>query len=180
MARAGIPCEILISDVDEDVDGPAHHQVERLALRKARAARQKTSGAAVIIAADTLVSLDGWVLSKPADKADAFAMLNALQGRKHHVYTGVAIIKTGEKDEIHSFVESAHVHFRPLTAHDIEGYIATGEPFDKAGAYGAQGRGAVLISRIEGDFFTVMGLPVSRLCVKLAEMGINIWNIPRL
>jgi septum formation protein len=176
MEQAGIPCEVIVSDVDENIAGPANEQVEQLSLRKARAVRRQLSGEAIIIAADTLVSLDGQVLSKPACGADAFAMLRALQGRKHTVYTGVAIIKAGDGgDKVHSFVESAHVYFRPLSNYDIGGYIASGESFDKAGAYGAQGRGAVLVERIEGDFFTVMGLPVSRLCVALAEMGVDVW-----
>ena len=139
--------------------------------------RQQVSGEAIIIAADTLVSLDGQVLSKPACGADAFAMLRALQGRKHTVYTGVAIIKAkgGGDDDVRSFVDCADVYFRPLSNYDIGGYIASGESFDKAGAYGAQGRGAVLVERIEGDFFTVMGLPISRLCAVLAEIGVDIW-----
>ena len=176
MEQAGLPCEIIVSDVDENIDGPACQQVEQLALRKAQAVRQQVSDEAIIIAADTLVSLDGRVLSKPACGAEAFAMLRALQGRKHTVYTGVAIIKTGDCDEIHSFVEEADVYFRPLSDYDIGGYIASGESFDKAGAYGAQGRGAVLVERIEGDFFTVMGLPISKLCAKLADMDVDIWQ----
>jgi len=177
MAQADISCEIIVSNVDENIDGPAYKQVEELAMRKAAAVQANIVGEAIIIAADTLVSIDGHVLSKPVDKADAFAMLRALQGRKHTVYTGVAIIKTGSKGNmLCSFVDTADVYFRPLSNDEIKGYIATGEPFDKAGAYGVQGRGAVLVSRIEGDFYTVMGLPISRLCVELANMGVNIWN----
>jgi len=178
MAQADISCEIIVSDVDEsNIDGPAPKQVEQLALRKAAAVRDNIEAEAIIIAADTLVSIDGQVLSKPADEAEAFAMLKALQGRKHTVYTGVAIIKTGGKDDvICSFVDAADVYFRPLSSDEIKGYIATGEPFDKAGAYGIQGRGAVLVSRIEGDFYTVMGLPMSRLCVEIANIGVNIWQ----
>ena len=179
MEQAGIPCEIIVSDVDENIDGgvPAHQQVKELASRKARAVRENIEGEAIIIAADTLVSLDGQVLSKPESGAEAFAMLRALQGRKHTVYTGVSIIKTGgDDDEVFSFVDSALVYFRQLSDYDIGGYISTGESFDKAGAYGAQGRGAVLVHRIEGDFFTVMGLPISKLCAELAEMGVDIWQ----
>jgi len=185
MEQAGIPCEVIVSDVDENIEGPAHEQVEQLALRKARAVRQIVGKAStpsephetIIIAADTLVSLDDRVLSKPTCGADAFAMLRALQGRKHTVYTGVAVIKINDADdETHSFVEAADVFFRPLTDYDIGGYIATGETDDKAGAYGAQGRGAVLVERIEGDFFTVMGLPISRLCAMLSDMDVDIWQ----
>jgi len=179
MEQAGIKCEVIVSDVDENIgdDVPAHKQVEELAMRKAQAVRQQMKGDAIIIAADTLVSLDGQVLSKPTCGAEAFNMLRALQGRKHTVYTGVYIIKIGGvDDEIHSFVEAADVFFRPLTSYDIGGYIATGETDDKAGAYGAQGRGAVLVERIEGDFFTVMGLPISKLCAVLSDMDVDIWQ----
>ena len=176
MAQADISCEIIVSDIDENISGLAHKQVEELAIRKAVAVRSNIDGKAIIIAADTLVSIDGKVLSKPTDEADAFAMLKALQGRKHTVYTGVSIIKiSDEGDVFRSFVDAADVHFRPLSDDEIRGYIATGEPFDKAGAYGVQERGAVLVSRIEGDFYTVMGLPISRVCVELAKMGLNIW-----
>ena len=179
MEQAGISCEVIVSDVDENIDGPANDQVEQLALRKAKAVRRQLSGKAIIIAADTLVSLDDQVLSKPDSGADAFAMLKALQGRKHTVYTGVAINKIGDDgEEVHSFVDSADVYFRPLSNYDIGGYIASGESIDKAGAYGAQGRGAVLVERIEGDFFTVMGLPVSKLCAALTELGVDIWTTP--
>jgi len=182
MEQAGIPCEIIVSDVDESVDGEilAHEQVEQLALRKARAVRAQISGEAIIIAADTLVSLDDKVLTKPTDGATAFAMLRALQGRKHTVYTGVAIIKTGNEDETYSFVEATDVFFRPLTNYEIGGYIASDESFDKAGAYAAQGRGALLVERIEGDFFTVMGLPISRLCVELGNIGVDVWALEDL
>ena len=179
MAQAGISCEIIASDVDENIEGPVHEQVEELALRKARDVRQRLAGddPTIIIAADTLVSLDGQALSKPTCGAEAFAMLRALQGCKHTVHTGVAIIRIGGAgDDVYSFVESADVYFRPLNSYDIGGYLATGETDDKAGAYGIQGRGAVLVERIEGDYFTVVGLPISRLCAKLADMGVDIWQ----
>jgi len=176
MAQADISCEIIVSDIDENISGSAHKQVEELATRKAKAVRVNITDDAIIVAADTLVSIDGKVLSKPIDEADAFTMLKALQGRKHTVYTGVSIIKiSDEGDTLRSFVDTTDVHFRPLSDDEIRGYIATGEPFDKAGAYGVQERGAVLVSRIEGDFYTVMGLPISRVCVELAKMGLNIW-----
>ena len=177
MSQAGISCEIIVSDIDENIDGPAHKQVEALAVRKAEAVRRQINGEAIIVAADTLVSINGQVLSKPTSKTDAFDMLKILQGQKHTVYTGVSIINISGAGETYSnFVDAADVHFRPLSNEEIEGYITTGEPFDKAGAYGAQGRGAVLISRIEGDFYTVMGLPISRVCVELSKMGVNFWE----
>jgi len=177
MAQIGIDCEIIASDADETADEPACIQVKELALRKAHAVRDKVQGEATIIAADTLVELDGKVLSKPTDGTDAFAMLSALQGQRHTVYTGVAVIKTGTDGAIQrtiNFVEAADVFFRPLTDDEINAYIDTGEPFDKAGAYGAQERGAALVARIEGDYFAVVGLPLARLVVALKEIHVNL------
>ena len=114
----------------------------------------------VVIGADTVVILDSEVLGKPRDKDDAIRMLRALSGRVHTVVTGCSLIKGEHKL---SFSEITHVEFYPLSGREIEEYIATGEPFDKAGAYGIQGKGSVLVRRIEGDFFNVMGLPVGRL-----------------
>ncbi|MCL2397197.1 MAG: Maf family protein [Defluviitaleaceae bacterium] len=176
MAQLGINCEIIESNADETASGPADKQVEELAVRKAQAVRRQIDGEAIIIAADTLVAIDGQILAKPTDAAEAFAMLKTLQGRQHTVYTGVALIKTDKEDHLHSFVEAADVFFRPLTDWEIEGYIATGEPFDKAGAYGVQDIGAALVARVEGDYYTVVGLPLSRLVVALDNMGVDIWG----
>jgi len=123
----------------------------------------------VIIAADTLVYLDGRPLSKPDNPREAADMLRALSGRRHTVYTGVAIVQ-GDKQV--TAAESTDVWFRELSDTEITRYIETGEPLDKAGAYGAQGRGSVFIERIEGDFFNVMGLPLCRLSVMLRNFGI--------
>ena len=168
LAQAGFDFEVVESCVDEDADGHARERVEVLALRKAHAVAQSHDGESVIIAADTLVEIDGKVLEKPKDDDEAFEMLKMLQGRKHTVYTGVAVIRG---QDIVSFVEEADVFFRDLTDDEIKAYIATGEPADKAGAYGIQGRGATLVRRIEGDFYAVMGLPIARLCECLAKMG---------
>ena len=121
-----------------------------------------------MIAADTIVALDGAVLGKPNDGLEAFRMLSALSGRRHQVYTGVTLLRGGERRTEH---EVTTVTFRELTQDDITRYIATGEPMDKAGAYGIQGYGALLVERIEGDYFNVMGLPVCRLGRMLAGMG---------
>ncbi|MCL2364203.1 MAG: Maf family protein [Defluviitaleaceae bacterium] len=144
----------------------------------------------LIVAADTLVAVENGgvhsVLGKPADAHEAYAMLSALQGRKHTVYTGVAILRTQSVDgqvglhpcdeTLSSFVESTDVYFRTLSDAAIRAYIATGEPFDKAGAYGIQEKGALLVERVEGDFYTVMGLPIARLCVALEKMGVAVWG----
>jgi septum formation protein len=138
--------------------------VRLLALRKARqTARSHPED--IIIGADTVVALGERLLGKPKDAPDAAAMLSALSGREHRVYTGVAIVRG--KEEI-VFDEVTAVHFRELTEEEIAAYVATGEPFDKAGAYGIQGRAALFISGIAGDYYNVMGLPVCALAQKLA------------
>jgi len=173
MEQAGVPCEVMESGADETIGGAPDVQVEALAIRKAQTVRLRVLEDAVIIAADTLVAIDGRVLGKPADTAEAFAMLQALRGRRHTVYTGVALIRTGgSADQMHSFVESADVIFRELSDDDIHAYIATGEPFDKAGGYGVQERGGALVEKVEGEYTTVVGLPMPRLLRALADMGV--------
>jgi len=125
----------------------------------------------VTIGADTIVVLDGEVLGKPRDEADALRMLRALSGRSHTVYTGVTVIR-GET--VLSRAERTEVHFRPLTGEEISRYIATGEPMDKAGAYGAQGYASLFVEGLEGDFFNVMGLPLCLLGTMLKELGVNL------
>lgn len=163
---------ILSSDVDEKVnrDMPPDQMVEVLSRRKAEAVRALAGDDALIIAADTVVSLEGEVLGKPADETDAFRMLSALSGNRHQVYTGFTVLRGGEIVTGH---EMTDVCFRELETQEILDYIATGEPMDKAGAYGIQGIGAVLVSGIEGDYFNVMGLPVYRLGRVLAGFGVD-------
>ena len=115
----------------------------------------------VIIAADTIVAIDGKILGKPADEKDAFAMLKTLSGRVHEVFTGVCVIFANGRKE--RFFEETKVEFYELSDAEIADYIKTGEPMDKAGAYGIQGKGALLVKRIDGDYYNVMGLPVARL-----------------
>ena len=122
----------------------------------------------IVIGADTVVILDGQVLGKPKDEDDAFQMLRAMSGKAHTVITGCAIIHNGRMT---TFADHTRVEFYPLSDREILDYIATGEPFDKAGAYGIQGRGCVLVKRIEGDFFNVMGLPVARLKREMEREG---------
>ena len=125
----------------------------------------------LIIAADTIVWLDGEILGKPHFEDEAFSMLKRLSGRAHEVYTGVTVLD-GEGEICEA--ERSVVHFRQLADEEIRRYIATGEPMDKAGAYGAQGKGALFVRAIEGDFFNVMGLPLCRLGQMLAEKGVPI------
>lgn len=160
-------------NVDESVEEelPPAEIVERLSRRKAQAAAEKAGAADLIIAADTVVALDGGVLGKPRDQADAFAMLSALSGREHLVYTGVTVLQGDRAVTEH---EETAVTFRTLEPDEIWGYISTGEPMDKAGAYGIQGVGALLVSGIRGDYCNVMGLPVFRLGRILAQFGVKL------
>ena len=158
---------------DEDAPQglPPAETVCRIALSKARAVAALRPPEDVIIAADTLVYLDEKPLGKPADEAEAAAMLARLSGRTHTVYTGLAVI-SGAREVTRA--EPTHVHFRDLSPEEIAAYIRTKEPMDKAGAYGAQGRGAVFIRGIEGDFFNVVGLPLCLLSEILDEFGVKL------
>ena len=160
-------------NVDESVEpglSPAD-TVEQLSLRKARAAAERFGPNDLIIAADTVVALDGGILGKPRDADDAFAMLSALSGREHRVCTGVTVLRGDRAVTEH---ETTAVTFRELSPDEIRGYIATGEPLDKAGAYGIQGVGALLVSGICGDYSNVMGLPVFRLGQILRDFGLDL------
>ena len=143
--------------------------VQALALHKAQEVAQAFAQSDdVVIGADTIVVLDGQVLGKPHDEAHALAMLTALSGREHHVYTGVAVLQDGRALVQ---VEDTAVWFRNASEGELRRYIATGEPMDKAGAYGIQGRGGLLVSRIQGDYTNVVGLPICRLGRMLAQVG---------
>lgn len=142
--------------------------VEELARQKALEVSAEAASDDVVVAADTVVAVDGTVLGKPRDRAHAAEMLSALSGREHTVYTGVAV-KRGEKLLVEH--EATQVRFRPLTQREIHLYIQTGEPMDKAGSYGIQGYGALLVEGIRGDYFNVVGLPICRLGRMLAQVG---------
>ncbi len=136
--------------------------VEELSAAKAENVLQGSSDGDVIIGADTVVALDGAVMGKPGDEEEAFSMLKLLQGRSHEVYTGVTVLKKGSL-EADTFSQRTVVHVLPMSDEEIREYIKTGEPMDKAGAYGIQGRFAVYVQGIEGDYQNVVGLPVSKL-----------------
>lgn len=171
LSLIGIPHEVRPADLDERVlpdEVPADY-AERLARAKAEAvAALEPDG--IIIGADTIVVLDGDILGKPGDDAEAAAILRRLSGRTHTVFTAVAVVR-GNRTV--SGVESVEVTFRPLTNEQIEAYIATREPMDKAGAYGIQGYGAVIVERVHGDYFAVMGLALGRLVGLLGEVGVE-------
>ena len=163
---------IVTPDIDEhmDRDLPPAELVRQISLEKAQAVAAQADPNTVVIAADTVVALDGVVLGKPADKEEAFRMLSLLSDNRHQVYTGLTVLR-GE--QVFSQWEETAVTFRSLTAEEIEAYIATGEPMDKAGAYGIQGYGALFIEGISGDYYNVMGLPVCRLGQILGQLGMD-------
>ena len=145
--------------------------VEYISRVKAEAAAALCTDEEIVITADTMVFLDQARLGKPADEADALRMLTALQGRHHTVCTGVTVRRG---DDILTQSETTHVYFRPATQEELLAYIATGEPMDKAGSYGVQGKGALLVEKLDGDFFNVMGLPVLRLSRMLEHFGVKL------
>jgi septum formation protein len=171
--------EVASSDADENFDPKLTPDeiVMELASRKAKAvgASKGQGPQSFIIGADTVVVLDGRVLGKPKDSTEAFDMLKALSGNTHSVYTGVAIIAP-EKEE--KFYVKTDVVFWELSDEEIRAYIDTGEPFDKAGAYGIQGFGCMLVKEIKGDYFSVVGLPVSRTVRELKKAGYIIPSLP--
>lgn len=160
--------EILVSDCDETLpEGtlPAD-AVTILAARKGRAVLEALASSenVLVIACDTLVAVDERILGKPADEAEAFQMIRALAGREHAVYSGVYLgVSDGEVLREECFYEKTEVHFMPLTDQEILDYVASGEPLDKAGAYGIQGLAGKFITRIDGDYYNVVGLPLASL-----------------
>ena len=162
------------ADVDERIlpgEGAEAYAV-RVALDKARVAAGR-AGSGIVIAADTIVVLGDTILGKPADTLDAERMLTMLSGKRHRVISGLAVVdaKTGRA---RTGTASTTVWFRNLIADEIRSYVSTGEPLDKAGAYGIQGKGALLIEKIEGCYFNVVGLPLSLLGKMLREYGVNL------
>lgn len=174
LQRIGITeFDIRVPDADEHYpDGLTPQQVvEYISRKKADAAAALCSEDEIVITADTMVFLDDKRLGKPVDEAHALKMLTDLQGRHHTVCTGVTV-RQGAKILTES--ETTEVYFRAATTAELLAYIATGEPMDKAGAYGVQGKGALLVEKLNGDFFNVMGLPVLRLSRMLANFGVEL------
>lgn len=179
IARLGLPVVIMPSLTDEDT--PDHWTpsqiVEGLSLRKALAVSEKlhpeTDAASIVVGSDTIVVLDGTPMGKPRDAEDAEAMLAQLSGQAHEVYTGVTCVRVADGKTATSHLVTK-VRMRQLTREQIARYVASGEPMDKAGAYGVQGLGSLLVESIEGCFFNVVGLPVSHLAVQLEQFGVTI------
>ncbi|HEX3158542.1 MAG TPA: Maf family protein [Gemmatimonadaceae bacterium] len=171
LTLVGIRHEVQPADIDESAFGeeaPAAH-AERLAREKALVVAERAPDA-VVIAADTIVVIDDRILGKPTNQEEARRMLAALSGRTHTVFTALAVARAGR---VESAVETVSVTFRPLTTPEIDAYVDTAEPMDKAGAYGIQGYGATIVERIDGDYFAVMGLSLVRLVELLGRLGVN-------
>ena len=169
---AGISFSVVSSAVDETpyAGETPQQMVQRLANAKAELVSARAVGPAILIAADTVVVVDGQILGKPRSTDDARRMLQLFSGRTHSVVTGVSLIRLPEMDR-RQFVETTLVTFAPLTREDISRYLATEEPFDKAGAYAIQGYAGRYIPRVEGCYFNVVGLPLARLVATLQELG---------
>ena len=171
LTLVGIAHEVRPADIDETYRAgelPRAH-AERLACEKASVVAREAPDA-VVIGSDTIVVIDGDVLGKPRSETDAVTMLGRLSGRSHVVMTAVAVSWRGEQ---RSDVVEVTVTFHPLSSADINAYVATREPMDKAGAYGIQGFGATIVQRVDGDYFAVMGLPLQRLVRLMADLGIH-------
>ena len=167
----GIPFTVRVADIDETMDPgrSPYDEVARVSRLKAQAIPR--SDGDVVIAADTIVVCEGRVLGKPHSEEEANEMLHLLSGRDHQVMTGCTILS---EDRTETFTEVTDLHFRPLSDREIARYVASGEPMDKAGAYGIQEMGALLVEGIHGDYFNVMGLPVLRLSRMLCRFGVEL------
>ncbi|MGS0765277.1 Maf family protein [Syntrophomonas curvata] len=164
-------------DIDESLlpEESPRDAVRRLARLKADAAMPGLSGDSIVIAADTIVVLDGQIMGKPFNEDDARHKLSRLSGRQHEVITAVCVRIGEEVCEVED--ETTRVFFRPLSVQEIAAYVASGESADKAGAYGIQGRGGLLVDKIEGCYFNVVGLPLSRLYLILKKYGIDLLGV---
>lgn len=179
MAMVAADFSVRVSQAEEDLppDIAPGAAVEELALRKALAVRQALAGenidpdGCVIVGSDTVVAIDGRVLGKPHSREECLAMLAALSGREHTVHTGVALVN-GQRRRV--FRQTAQVEFWPLPQPVMDWYSSTDEPYDKAGGYGVQGLGALLVKAVRGDYYTVMGLPVSGLWRQLRDFAPDI------
>ena len=175
LQKLNIPFTVQVADVEETpLPGETPQAlVERLSCAKALAVAQPGQ---VVIAADTVVVADGKILGKPADEQEAMQMLQMLSGRSHQVMTGVTVAKDGR---VLTHTEITHVTFRSLAQWELSRYIQSGEPLDKAGAYGIQGGAGVFVSSINGDYYNVVGLPLCRLWQMLGQVAPELWEDPQ-
>lgn len=170
--RLQLTFEVRPPDIDESREPHEHplRYVERVARSKSRSACESGK---VVLSADTIVSIDGLVLGKPTSTTEAIGMVTRLSGRSHEVYTGVALC---HDDNLYSTVERTLVTFVKLTPAEIQSYVATGDPMDKAGGYSIQGSSSAFISRVEGDPFSVMGLPLAATRRLFTQAGLDLWD----
>ncbi len=171
LGQLGMDFEICVSNVEEKItQSMPNLVVEELSAQKARDVFEKQQGDVLVIGADTIVAMGDRILGKPGDEETAKDMLHMLQGEVHQVYTGVTIMKReGERESQITFSEGTSVSFYPMTDEEINWYVSTLEPMDKAGAYGIQGLGARFVKKIEGDYNNVVGLPIARLYQELKK-----------
>ena len=173
LERMGLEFEVRTANHDETMDPgkPAEEEVRRVSALKAEAVKPLCSAGDVIIAADTIVVSDGYVMGKPATVQEACDMLRRLSGSKHQVITGLSVCRD---DERCSVSVTTDLRFRELSEAEIAAYVATGEPMDKAGAYGIQGLAAMFVEGLNGDYYNVMGLPVCTLAGILRRFGVEL------
>ncbi len=173
LSRIGIEATVTIADVDElshvPGGGPADVCLVNARL-KAQAIAERAPAGSLVLAADTIVVIDGEVLGKPATQEEAAGMLRRLSGRTHEVMTGVVVLEAASESRLEQVVTTA-VTFKMLSEQEVAGYVATGEPFDKAGGYGIQGVGAMLVRRVEGSYTNVVGLPLTEVLEALQALG---------
>ena len=176
LQQIGIFPKVVVSEAAEVKDGLPEKVVKHNALAKGQAVSNTFAGEnKIIIASDTIVVADHHILGKPQSEADAFAMLTTLSGRSHWVYSGLALIDTLTGDFLVDF-DKTEVFFHETSQQDLVKYLKTGEPMDKAGAYGIQEKGALLVKKIVGDYYTVMGLPLPLLKKMLSLWHIDLWD----
>ena len=188
LTMLNVPLSVMESGVDERVEEANYMQkgvehtpyewVRAIAAIKAEAVGNRVEGEKIIIAADTIVTYMGKILHRPFKREEAASMLRTLSGHKHTVYTGLAVMykDADGKYETHTSVTATDVYMRELTDTEISNYVDTKEPYDKAGGYGIQGKGSLLIDHIDGDYFNVVGLPLVQLYKELSENGVNIMD----
>ena len=168
LETAGVEFEICVSDADESIpEGTLPVDAAKMTATKKALAVAVSHKDDIVIGADTIVVANGKILGKPKDTADAEAMLTALSGIEHEVITGVCIVNDGKTN---AFEQISKVKFYELTEEEIKSYVATGEPMDKAGSYGIQGKGCVLVEKIDGDYFNIVGLPVAKVVREIGKL----------
>ena len=173
LEQMGLQFRVVTAQADETMDPakPVDQEIGRVSRLKAEAVRSQVQAEDIIIAADTLVCIDGKRQGKPHTEREAAAMLRQLSGRDHTVMTGVSVSRG---DRTQTFTEQTRIHFRSLSEAEIQAYVATGEPMDKAGAYGIQGLAGLFVTALDGDYYNVMGLPICRLTQVLRSFGITV------